>query len=103
MTPYPYELEQLARETGVSPLETLELFLERAAIREYDGGFDRDEAERLALGDVRETCSNKPHDRIGSTEPHSIGSGGEPRGDSSSGSQGPGEPITNGDGSHEHG
>lgn len=26
---------------------------ERAAIREYDGGFDRDEAERLAFDEVR--------------------------------------------------
>lgn len=93
--PYPYELEQLARETGVSPLETPELFLERAAIREYDGGFSRDEAERLALGDVRDGLANKPHDRISSPEPHSIGPDVRVP---ASGSQGPGEPITNGKG-----
>lgn len=32
--------------------DVLELFLERAAIREYDGGFPRPVAERLALEDV---------------------------------------------------
>ena len=32
----------------------LERFEERAAIREYDGGYDRAEAERLALADVLE-------------------------------------------------
>lgn len=58
--PYPYELEQLARETGVSPLHVLEAFLERAAIREYDGGFSRDEAERLALADTRDVFTNYP-------------------------------------------
>lgn len=54
MTPYPYELEDLARRYGVPPLHALEWFLERAAIREYDGGFDRAEAERLAMEDVRQ-------------------------------------------------
>lgn len=90
--PYPYELEQLAREVGVSPLEVLEFYLERAAIREECA--PRPEAERLALADVRNTFANKRHDRISSTEPHSIGSAGESRADSPSGSQGPGEPIT---------
>ena len=28
---------------------------ERAAIREYDGGFDRQEAERLAIADMERT------------------------------------------------
>lgn len=30
-----------------------EVFDERAAVREFDGGFPRDEAEKLALEDVR--------------------------------------------------
>lgn len=34
--------------------EALEFFTERAAIREYFGGFPRAEAERLALEDTRE-------------------------------------------------
>ena len=29
-----------------------EAFEERAAIREFDGGFNRNEAERLAIGDL---------------------------------------------------
>lgn len=32
----------------------IEFFEERAAIREYLGGFERAEAERLAVADVRE-------------------------------------------------
>jgi hypothetical protein len=32
--------------------DAAELWHERAAIREYDGGLPRDEAEALALGDV---------------------------------------------------
>lgn len=51
MTPYPYELEDLARETGVSPLVVLEEFLERAAIREYEGGMLRSAAEAAAYED----------------------------------------------------
>ena len=49
--PYPYELEQLAREAGISPLVVLEEFLSRAAIREYDGGMTRDVAEARAYED----------------------------------------------------
>lgn len=87
MTPYPYELEQLARETGVSPLETLELFLERAAIREYDGGYDRAEAERLALEDARqEFTSSRRSAQSAADQPEPV----------STGSQRMGEPITSG-------
>ena len=32
-----------------------EAFEERAAIREFDGGFDRQEAERLAIADLERT------------------------------------------------
>ena len=32
-----------------------EAFEERAAIREYDGGFNRKEAERLAIADLERT------------------------------------------------
>ena len=34
-------------------MDLLELFHERAAIREYDGGFPRAEAERLAYWELR--------------------------------------------------
>ena len=47
-------LESIARRFSQSPLVVLELFLERSAIREHEGGFTRDEAERLAIGDVEE-------------------------------------------------
>ena len=49
--PYPYELEQLARDAGISPLVVLEEFLSRAAIREYEGGMTRDVAEARAYED----------------------------------------------------
>lgn len=85
VTPYPYELEQLARETGVSPLETLELFLERAAIREYDGGYDRAEAELLALEDTRDVFTRSRRNAQNAADQS------EPV---STGSQRIGEPIT---------
>jgi hypothetical protein len=56
-------LERIASESGRSPLDVLELFLERAAIREYDGGLSRAEAERLAVEDVREMASHQPEAR----------------------------------------
>ena len=33
-----------------------EAFEERASIREFDGGFDRQEAERLAIADLERTA-----------------------------------------------
>lgn len=83
--PYPHELEQLARETGVSPLHVLEEFLERAAIREHDGGFSRDEAERLALADTRDVfiSSRLSDPNVGALSSRTPG-----------GSQRIGEPIT---------
>jgi len=45
-------LERIAAESGRAPLDVFELFLERAAIREYDGMYTRTEAERLAVEDV---------------------------------------------------
>lgn len=49
--PYPYELEQLARETGVSPLETLEYYLERKGWRANHCGQDEATAEVGARSD----------------------------------------------------
>jgi len=54
------ELERLAAQHNRPPLDVLELFLERAAIREYDGAMSRDEAERLAVGDVADALSRQP-------------------------------------------
>lgn len=58
-------LEGIAAKSGRSPLDVLETFLERAAIREYDGMYSRDEAERMALGDVTEML-RRNHD-VGAT------------------------------------
>lgn len=49
---YTSALESIAKASGQSPLVVLETFLERAAIREYEGGYSRAEAERLAIGDT---------------------------------------------------
>jgi len=46
-------VERLAHQHGVPVLSVLEFFLERAAIREYDGGQMRDEAEIGAIEDVK--------------------------------------------------
>lgn len=54
MTPYPYELEQLARETGVSPLDVLEFYLERLGWRANHNGQDEAGAER----DARSDCAS---------------------------------------------
>jgi hypothetical protein len=43
----------IALEFGVDAYELLEDWEERAAIREYQGGQSRQEAERQAVGDVR--------------------------------------------------
>ena len=51
--------------------EMEELFVERAAALEYDGGLPRDEAEQTALADVHRTFG------IGATEPtHVVPEGG---------------------------
>jgi hypothetical protein len=43
------------------PLETVrEMWSERAAIREYDGGYPRAEAERLATEDVLRLLEKQP-------------------------------------------
>ena len=47
------DIERIAAASGRSPLDVLELFLERASIREYCGGQNRADAERGALTDVR--------------------------------------------------
>lgn len=46
-------LESLAARTGRSPLDVLEYFNERSAIREYDGSMPRGAAEEWALEDCR--------------------------------------------------
>lgn len=51
--------EALARDLGVDAAELVELWNERAAIREYDGGQPRDEAEAAALDDVREIAAHR--------------------------------------------
>lgn len=52
-------LESLAAEHNRNPLHVFEWFLERAAIREYDGGMSRAEAERLAVEDVRDELEGR--------------------------------------------
>jgi hypothetical protein len=52
MSPTSARIEWLAATHGVPPDEALEYFLERAAIREYEGGLSRDAAENAALGDT---------------------------------------------------
>lgn len=44
---------ELARTLGVDPDALVEAWAERAAIREYEGGQSRTDAERDALDDVR--------------------------------------------------
>lgn len=52
MSPTSDQIERLAARYGVPVLEAQEFYLERAAIREYDGGLSRDAAETAALEDV---------------------------------------------------
>jgi hypothetical protein len=52
MSPISTAIESFAATHGVPVLETLEYFEERAAIREYEGGLSRQEAETAALGDL---------------------------------------------------
>jgi hypothetical protein len=51
---YHEQLGELARECGVPVDEVIEEWSSRAAAREYDGGFTRDEAEFLAMDDTRQ-------------------------------------------------
>lgn len=46
------KLQDIARATKQPYADILELWQERAAIREYDGGIAREDAERLACDDV---------------------------------------------------
>lgn len=48
-----HSLRAISRTTKRTLADVLEHFNERAAIREYDGGMSRAEAERAALDDVR--------------------------------------------------
>ncbi len=47
------ECIQIAERLGLSPESVVELWAERAAIREYEGGQPRVEAESAAVDDVR--------------------------------------------------
>lgn len=52
MSPTSETIERLAARHGVPAPEALEFFLERAAIREHDGGMSREAAETAALEDL---------------------------------------------------
>jgi hypothetical protein len=52
MSPASETIERLAKARGVPVLEAMEFFLERAAIREFEGGMSRSEAELAALSDL---------------------------------------------------
>jgi hypothetical protein len=54
---YADRIEQLAALNDMSALDLLEAFLERAAIREYDGSVTRAEAERGAIADLESWLS----------------------------------------------
>jgi hypothetical protein len=47
----------IVRDTRRSRDEVIETWRERAAIREYDGGYSRAEAETLAMDDTRDLLS----------------------------------------------
>lgn len=49
---YRDEIESLIARHGVPALEAMEFFLERAAIREFEGGMSREDAETAAIGDL---------------------------------------------------
>jgi hypothetical protein len=46
------QVKDLARRLGVSESVLLEHYFERAAIRHYDGGMERDDADRAAADDI---------------------------------------------------
>ena len=54
------KLEALATLHDRNPLHMLEWFLERAAVRQYDGGYSRIQAERLALEDIERELGERP-------------------------------------------
>lgn len=54
---YADRIERLAEVNGLSALVVKEWFEERAAIREYDGGLSRAEAEKAALADIEAQLS----------------------------------------------
>ena len=47
------ELRALSNRQRIAYAEVVELWMERAAIREFDGGMARADAERAALDDVK--------------------------------------------------
>jgi len=49
---------ELAASAEVDPEELLEYWNERAAIREIDGGQSREDAERDAVGDLRDLLAH---------------------------------------------
>jgi hypothetical protein len=51
------EIEAMAALVGVSPAVLFEFYAERAAIREFDGGYSRADAERLAIADTEKLIS----------------------------------------------
>ena len=59
------KLEALAELHDRDPLDLLEWFLERAAIREFDAGMTRRRAEREALQDVESALAGRPHGNRG--------------------------------------
>lgn len=56
---YSYQLAALAMEFQVVAADLVEMWSERAAIREYEGNMTREAAEKAALGDVREALENR--------------------------------------------
>lgn len=80
----PTPLEQvrlLGEQAGVDIDEVVELWSERAAVREYDGGQSRADAERDAVGDVRRLIGGRRSslvgERRGPVAADSSGAGGE--------------------------
>jgi hypothetical protein len=59
MSPTSARIESMAATHSVSPLDALEFFLERAAVREYCGGQSRPDAESSALDDVEQWLQNR--------------------------------------------
>ncbi len=53
------QIAELARETGRDVGDLLDWWGEFAAVREYDGGYSRQEAERLAVEQVREIAQKR--------------------------------------------
>lgn len=53
------DLADLARRTGRSVTDVTEIYEERAAIREFLGGYRRLEAERLGLQDTIAWCERQ--------------------------------------------